>query len=224
MAFETLNGIVLRYANYRDNDRILTVLTQERGAVAVTVRNCRKKSSVSTDAVSEQCCYGEFVVYERGGILYASSTAIKESFYPIREDYEKHSVSKLIGAPAGYVGYEDGGRLTLCYHALSFLAYGDNNPIDIELCSTAKMLCLAGYKPVLTHCVRCGKDLRKQKEVAFSKVQGGTLCDYCGVGCRVISALSAEALRRMILLPLPQMLLSFLQPLSWKLRPLKWLP
>lgn len=25
---------------------------------------------------------------------------------------EKHSVSKLIGAPAGYVGYEDGGRLT----------------------------------------------------------------------------------------------------------------
>ena len=29
--------------------------------------------------------------------------------------------------------------------------------------------------------------------------------DYCGVGCRVISALSAEALRRMILLPLPQM-------------------
>ena len=58
------------------------------------------------------------------------------------------------------------------------------------------MLCLAGYKPVLTHCVRCGKDLRKQKEGAFSKVQGGTLCDYCGVGCRVISALSAEALRR----------------------------
>ena len=83
MAFETLNGIVLRYANYRDNDRILTVLTQERGAVAVTVRNCRKKSSVTADAVSEQCCYGEFVVYERGGILYASSTAIKESFYPI---------------------------------------------------------------------------------------------------------------------------------------------
>ena len=24
---------------------------------------------------------------------------------------EKHSVSKLIGAPAGYVGYEDGGKL-----------------------------------------------------------------------------------------------------------------
>lgn len=207
MAFEKLNGIVLRYANYRDNDRILTVLTQERGAVAVTVRNCRKKSSVTADAVSEQCCYGEFVVYERCGILYASSTAIKESFYPIREDYEKLVSANQILRFAEIIAYNHGGAelFPLCYHALSFLAYGDNNPIDIELCSTAKMLCLAGYKPVLTHCVRCGQDLRKQKEVAFSKVQGGTLCDYCGVGCRVISALSAEALRRMILLPLPQM-------------------
>ena len=25
---------------------------------------------------------------------------------------EKHSISKLIGAPPGYVGFDDGGRLT----------------------------------------------------------------------------------------------------------------
>lgn len=38
-----------------------------------------------------------------------------ESFYirlDMSEYMEKHSVSKLIGAPAGYVGYEDGGQLT----------------------------------------------------------------------------------------------------------------
>jgi len=28
------------------------------------------------------------------------------------EFMEKHNVSRLIGAPAGYVGYEDGGKLT----------------------------------------------------------------------------------------------------------------
>jgi ATP-dependent Clp protease ATP-binding subunit ClpA len=28
------------------------------------------------------------------------------------EFMEKHSVSKLIGAPAGYVGYEEGGNFT----------------------------------------------------------------------------------------------------------------
>ena len=28
---------------------------------------------------------------------------------------EKHTVAKLIGSPAGYVGYEDGGLLTDAY-------------------------------------------------------------------------------------------------------------
>src|SRR6202011_2211214 len=28
------------------------------------------------------------------------------------EDMEKHSVARMIGAPPGYVGYEEGGRLT----------------------------------------------------------------------------------------------------------------
>ena len=32
--------------------------------------------------------------------------------FPINEYMEKHSVSKLIGAPPGYVGYEEGGQLT----------------------------------------------------------------------------------------------------------------
>ena len=32
--------------------------------------------------------------------------------FDMSEYSEKHSVSKLIGAPAGYVGYEDGGKLT----------------------------------------------------------------------------------------------------------------
>ncbi|MDD9333995.1 MAG: AAA family ATPase, partial [Bartonella sp.] len=32
--------------------------------------------------------------------------------FDMSEYMEKHSVSKLIGAPPGYVGYEQGGRLT----------------------------------------------------------------------------------------------------------------
>ncbi len=32
--------------------------------------------------------------------------------FDMSEDMEKHSISKLIGAPPGYVGYEQGGRLT----------------------------------------------------------------------------------------------------------------
>ena len=45
-----------------------------------------------------------------GEELFTSSTPIIR--YDMSEFTEKHSVSKLIGAPPGYVGFEDGGTLT----------------------------------------------------------------------------------------------------------------
>lgn len=38
MALITVNGIVTRYANYRDNDRILTLFTRERGLISAAAR------------------------------------------------------------------------------------------------------------------------------------------------------------------------------------------
>lgn len=42
----------------------------------------------------------------------ASSLGVKLVRFDMSEYAEKHAVSKLIGSPAGYVGYEDGGLLT----------------------------------------------------------------------------------------------------------------
>ncbi|MCH5278772.1 MAG: DNA repair protein RecO [Christensenellaceae bacterium] len=207
MAFETISGIVLKYTNYRDNDRILSLLTRDRGLVSVTARACRKQNSALA-AVCEPCCYGEFVVYGRGTVLYVSNATLLESFYPIREDYDKFASAMQIAHMTQMLAYnrlsiED--LFTLCYHALTFIAYGEQNPIDIELCFAVKLLKLAGYEPTLTNCVSCGKDLRRKTDIYFSKAQGGAMCDYCGAGCRSVSALSLEAIRRMLLLPLPDM-------------------
>ena len=32
--------------------------------------------------------------------------------FDMSENMEKHTVSRLVGAPPGYVGYEEGGQLT----------------------------------------------------------------------------------------------------------------
>lgn len=45
MALITVNGIVTRYANYRDNDRILTLFTRERGLISAAARGCRRPKS-----------------------------------------------------------------------------------------------------------------------------------------------------------------------------------
>lgn len=44
------------------------------------------------------------------GFLFSTETALVR--FDMSEYQEKHTVSRLIGAPAGYVGYEDAGQLT----------------------------------------------------------------------------------------------------------------
>ena len=87
MAFETLHGIVVKYSDYKESDRVMSVLTVERGLVTLTARGCRKKGSPIA-ASCEICAYSEFVIFNRVGVDTISTATMLESFYPIREDYE----------------------------------------------------------------------------------------------------------------------------------------
>src|ERR671931_331462 len=61
------------------------------------------------------------------------------------EYMEKHTVSRLIGAPPGYVGYDEGGQLTEAGRLRARLA---ERRIDIELTPAAKeLLAEAGWDP-----------------------------------------------------------------------------
>ena len=60
----TTPGIVLRYANYRDHDRMLTLLSPRLGRVDLLSRGCRRPKSPLMPA-SELFVSGEFVLFEK---------------------------------------------------------------------------------------------------------------------------------------------------------------
>ena len=206
MPNDVLNGIVLRVTNYRESDRILNVLTKERGLIAVTARGSRKPNS-KLRAFAEQFTYGEMEVNERAGKLQLSSGTVMESFYPIRESYEQLlSATRVVSAAEHLAGgTPDNGLFLLLYHALSVIAYGENDPKDAEICFVAKLLKLEGVAPALTYCVKCGADLRQKKEIRFSNSMGGSVCERCGSAFTPVSTLSLEALRRIMLIDLADM-------------------
>lgn len=200
MAFETLTGIVLRYTDYRENDRILTVLTRESGLVSLTARGVRKKSTSSPGSVLDVYCYGEFVVYERNNMLNVSSSTLIEAFYPLREDYDRLlAAAQTVRLSEKLASNRPNDELfSLLYHCLSFLAFGSADPKDLVLCFLAKLLALSGYEPVLTRCVNCSAPVTNEKSIAFSNRLGGSLCVDCGGDEPRYSALALEAFRRMI--------------------------
>ena len=152
MASLTLNGIVLRHANYRDNDRILTIFTREQGTITAAARGCRKCGSALL-ACSEIFTYGEFVLFEGRGRHTVDACDVKERFYALREDMDRLAAGAyMLSVTEACMpkGQQNEELFDLLYYALSFTAYGQQVPADMALCFVVRCLSLLGYTPSLT--------------------------------------------------------------------------
>ncbi|MDL2225846.1 recombination protein O N-terminal domain-containing protein, partial [Eubacteriales bacterium OttesenSCG-928-M02] len=76
MPSHKLLGVVSRGVNYRDNDRILTIVTRDRGRITATARGSRKPQSKLLTAASA-FCYGEYVLREWENRFYVSQCTVR---------------------------------------------------------------------------------------------------------------------------------------------------
>ena len=197
-----VTGLVARCVDYRESERILTLLTPDFGKVTASARGCRKVKS-PLFACAQPFCYAEFVLHPMMGKWTVSQCDLREGFFDLRLHYDR-----LIGASellrcalfAAPEEREAQELFVLTYYALSFFAYADNPPADLLLCYLLKLLRLLGYMPATTRCGVCGKSTF---ENARFDIDLGALCASCGAvrgGVRT-EPLTLEAMRRMIALP-----------------------
>lgn len=64
--FYITKGLVLREAEYKDNDKILSVLTEELGLVTVKARGVKRKNS-RLKSGCQLLTYSEFTIFEKNG-------------------------------------------------------------------------------------------------------------------------------------------------------------
>mgnify|MGYP003375866450 CR=1 FL=1 len=83
----TTQGIVLRETNYKEADKILTVLTRDWGKRTVKARGCRRKNSKLT-AASQLLVYSELTLFERGEFTTLTEADPLEQFWSVRQDLE----------------------------------------------------------------------------------------------------------------------------------------
>lgn len=201
----TVRGIVTRYADYRESDRILTLLTCELGLVSVKARGCRKAKSPLL-SVSELFVYGEFVLYKNGDKYTLDSALAQESFYSLREDVTRFGAGSYMLSiinECALEGERADALLSLLLYALTYTAYGECDPCDMALSFAARALALMGFRPAITRCAVCGADVRALSRIRFSGDAGGALCANCTGDARgdiVLSPLALEALRRILAL------------------------
>ena len=171
-------AIVLRYANYRDYDRMLTLLSPTRGKLEVLSRGCRRPKSPLLNA-SELFALGDFQLYTKQDRATLVSANLLETFQP--------------GEPCQEL-------FMLLLHTLSRLTFSDQEWKPLLAGFLLHYAAVIGFKPRLVHCVGCGRHLTEGEQVYFDLAEGGLCCEAChGKGTVPLAAEQARWMRQSLL-------------------------
>ena len=203
MPTELTQALVTGYTDYRDDDRMLTLFSAARGRIDCKARNCRKPTSKLL-ACAQPFVFGEFELFVNNDRVTVNGCDVRETFYPLREDVDRFMTASVCTQFANSViehESPDEQLFSLLYHILSFLAYSDTEPKDLLIAYLLHFLDHAGYRPTLTRCAICHRDVRGDAVLFYSADAGGVVCAACPHGGRTVSKLALEAMRRILLLP-----------------------
>jgi DNA repair protein RecO (recombination protein O) len=203
MPTELTKAIVTGYTDYRDDDRMLTLFSAEHGRIDCKARSCRKSTSKLLSC-AQPFVFGEFELFRSGDRVTVNGCDVRETFYPLREDVDRFMAASLCTQLVNGVIQKDSSDeplFSLLYHTLSFLAYTDSDPKDLLIAFLLHYLDHAGYRPSLTRCAVCRRDIRADAILFYSAEAGGAVCAGCPHGGKPVSKLALEAMRRILLLP-----------------------
>ncbi|MBR4234839.1 MAG: DNA repair protein RecO [Clostridia bacterium] len=179
---ESVSALVIRRADWRDYDRIVTLLTRERGRVEAAVRGCRRPKSELMNAAEPFVC-GQYQLYFNHGRFTVTQCRVTDGFYPLREDMERLTLGaawlRLLEEVS--VPEEPAGELfELALSALTYLAYSDTDQSALDLMFKLKLCLVSGFAPSADACAVCGRSAR-ETALGFDARRGGCVCRACAL-------------------------------------------
>lgn len=176
----TANGIVLRRIDLGEKDRILTVYTREQGKLSAVAKGSRRPGSKLAGS-SEPFTYSKMFLSTGRDLDVLTQADIKESFPNVKNDIKSVAYGVYLLELTNAFVDERQPNFELFDTLLSSM-YVLESGTDPEL--TARfyelhLLSLLGYEPNFSACLRCGREVGREK-VLFSPALGGIVCEECG--------------------------------------------
>ncbi len=175
--YETTEGIVLREIEYQDNDKLLTVLTRDRGKITVRARGV-KSSRSRLKAACQLLTFSEFTLFEKQGKITVTEAAPKEMFSELRNDLELLSLASYFAQVTDVVAQEEDPMpelLSLLLNVLYALGRLKKPQAMVKAVFELRIACIAGFLPDLRGCTVCGEEMPDR----FNITQGVLQCAAC---------------------------------------------
>ena len=179
----TTKALVLRTVDYKETDKILTLLTQDQGKLTASARGCRKKGSTIA-AGCQLLAWSEMVLYDYQGRWSVKEAATQRLFQGVRDDIVRLALGCYFAETAELLAVEglpSPELLSLTLNSLHALDQMQEKPLPlVKAAFEWKAMALAGYEPLIDGCAVCGTI--PPEEPRFHLREGVLHCARCRDG------------------------------------------
>ena len=171
-------GLVVSEKRVGEDDRLVTVLTEDMGLLRAFVR--RSKRAGGKLSATRLFTYSRFSIFEGRDSYIIDDAQPLEVFFDLRKDIGRLSLAQYfceLSTALAPQGAEAGDFLRLVLNAMYFLCRGTRTQAVLKAAVEMRMMSLAGYQPDLVGCAECGS--YEAGVMYFLPRQGSLLCENC---------------------------------------------
>ena len=195
--FVRVDAVVLRAADYRDYDRMLTLMTPDQGLVSAAAYGARRVKSPLLNAAA-LFSSGEYVLRQTKGHLNVQSVSLGQMHYELHSDPVRFAYACFaceICLNAVQPGQAAPEAFYLMRAALAHLNYGEGDARDVIGPFIVRLMREMGVGMQLRRCAKCEGRL---VDARFDALAGGAVCINCakGQGLPVLTHEMMMALRQ----------------------------
>ncbi|MBQ1260503.1 MAG: DNA repair protein RecO [Clostridia bacterium] len=152
-----VKGLVIRSVDIKESDRLITIFTEQMGAITALARGARSLKSRHMSSTM-QFCYSSFVLYTRGDKIYVREAELIESFFNIRNSIESVALASYVAEVLSdvTVSEPENELLRLALNSLYAISTGKYEIEKIKAAFEIRTAAILGFMPEVISCHSCG--------------------------------------------------------------------
>lgn len=173
------NALVIKVSDYAENDRIVSLLSAERGRLSVIVKGGRSVKYKYLPSI-QLFTYSAFELYEKNGMYWLKEALVNTYFPTLCDTIEGVSLASYLADLA----YELSGEnepstdiLRLLLNSFYAISQGEKAFALIKGAFELRAMAISGYMPDMSSCCKCGKE--SDLLYYFDVMNGCINCETC---------------------------------------------
>ncbi|QSX06835.1 DNA repair protein RecO [Sedimentibacter sp. zth1] len=176
--------LVLKEVKYKDNDKILHVISKKHGKMQIMSRGCKKNNSPLVN-ISQIMAFSRCQLFVSRDMYIINNGELVNNFYNIRSKISAFLYGTYILEVLNYISHENEvdekifDMTIKLYEVLDKVEDNEKLVENIISVYELKLISMLGYRPQIKKCITCGSNLFMNKIYYFNVQDGGIQCNKC---------------------------------------------